>query len=356
MSRDLTLTVNITAAPTTLLAQVAAAMPARSWVIMNGTTQYGVVCSAPTNFDTHWHDAASGSFNWGNRMIWNPISQTIEAMTAGYGAHDGTGGVLWARYVLSSNNCDSIPLDNVEGGNHNFEQITCNPFDGKNYLRFYNAGTIKSFTSGASPPYSSIATNPTGSNIMAPIEWWTGSIVGSGAQGLLTHVSSYGWVDFYNPLTNTWLTGTSIPGIPNSYNNVSAYSSTKNVLLFGGSNAAPTSLWRVNSDRTCIRMSDAPASINLYVTNFIADPATGNFLVHTNGRQFYELNPDGNGGLGTWTVLPSAPNGGALGTVNTNGNGSRGCGVASCPELGVTVWISDNPAPTGMCMHVYKHG
>lgn len=346
-------TVSIAAPPATLLGQIAAAMPARSWVYMNGTTQYGVVCTTPTGLKTHWWDNSGGSlFEWGNRMIWNPIAGTIEGMGGGV---QHTDPVYLHRYKLATNSNDSEIIQNDDGGNHQFEQITCNPFDGLNYLREYNNGAINRWTSGSIIPYTTTAANPTGSNIIAPIEWWRGTITGGGAQGLLTHVSSYGIVDFYNPLTNAWLTGSAIPGgMPNSYNFVSAYSMTKNVLCFGGSNATPNALWKVNSSRVCTRMTDAPVSLNLYDVSFIADPVTGKFLVHTKDRQFWELDPDGNSGMGSWTQLSNAPNGGSLGTVSTNGYGSNGVGVACVQDLGVVVFISLNGASAHM--HVYKHG
>lgn len=354
MSRDITLTINITAAPTTLLDQVAAAMPARSWVYMNGTTQNGVVCTAPASMKQHWWDNSGGSlFEWQNRMIWNPVAGTIETMGGGVGHLDPC---YWHRYILATNSNDSYVISDADGGNHGFEHVTCNPFSGENYLRKYNAGWINKWTSSTTPSYSTIAQNPTGSNIIAPIEWWRGSITGGGAQGLLTHVSSYGVVDFYNPLTNTWLAGTSVPQMTqNAYNLVSAYSAVKNVMVFGGWNPEPYRLWKVRSDRSCIRMNDAPVRVNLYDVSFIADPITGNFLVHTKDRQFWELNPDGGGGLGTWTQLPNAPDGsGSLGRVSTNGNGSAGCGVACLQELGVVAFIS--LYNTNAYLHLYKHG
>lgn len=191
-------------------------------------------------------------------------------------------------------------------------------------------------------------------NIFAPTDWWRGTHTGGGAQGsLITVNQTSAFVDFYNPLTNSWFAASAIPGgIQNSYNFVGGYSMTKNVFVFGGSNNTPNAVWKVTSDRTCIRMSDAPVSLNLYDTSFIADPATGNYLVLTNGRQFYEFNPDGSSG--TWTALPSVPNGGVLGTVNVNGNGANGVGAACVQDFGVVVYISSNFG--GMQMHIYKHG
>jgi hypothetical protein len=104
-------------------------------------------------------------------------------------------------------------------------------------------------------------------------------------------------------------------------------------------------------------MSDTPGGRNISCgsCSFVPDPLTGNFLVHFNDRSFYELDPDGNGGLGTWTLLSPVPNGGALGTVSINVSGSsNGCGTCSLQALGITVWISNNGGDARM--HIYKHG
>lgn len=351
MSRDLTLTVNIVAPPTTLLGQLAAAMPTRTWVEMDGGTHYGVVCTQPANFYAHWVDpyTVSSIFEWGNRMVWNPYHQTIEHDSAG----NHTDQPRFARYRLTDHDCDSAPLNNPYG-NHAFDQQTCNPNTGHIYLRSYgDTCNVARWVSGTVPnPASTYTTGPHASNIMAPTEWWTGALTGGGAEGTLViaNCAGTGFVDFYNPLTNTWFASTAVPSWPGSaggYNNLGAYSAVKNCFVFGGANNSYLNLWKVSSDRSCVKYAqNAPFTMQLGQTNFIADPITGNFVTYTTTRAFYEFNPDG---AGTWTQLPEVP---ANVLMHPGGYGS---GWASVTELGIIVVISNATGSLGR-MHVYKHG
>jgi hypothetical protein len=95
--------------------------------------------------------------------------------------------------------------------------------------------------------------------------------------------------------------------------------------------------------------------------HIVADPVTGNFLVHGNyNGSFYEFNPDGNG---TWTNLNTGGSQYGTGvtqlptTVSWDTTGNSGPGgnvVTSLYEHGVVCYLS---GVTGaQYMHLYKHG
>ena len=132
-----------------------------------------------------------------------------------------------------------------------------------------------------------------------------------------------------------------------TYSGVCAYSPQRNCMVYGGGNCNPTKLWRLNADRTFTPMPDAPAGCTVGIQQGLLceDPATGNFLVLSQGRMF-ELNPTGSG---SWKDLGPAP---------------AYVGIPSAPdavtctpiaELGVVAYLTANPhSAPGVTFALFK--
>lgn len=109
-------------------------------------------------------------------------------------------------------------------------------------------------------------------------------------------------------------------------------------------------VWKLDSTATVTKYATpAPFDIGVGKAQVVADPVTGNFIVHSD-QGFMEFNPDG---AGTWTTLPTQPT-----TVHKNDSaasgGAPGVALIPLPEHGVIAFLS---AGSGFGrMHLYKHG
>lgn len=350
---------------TSTLARIAAAMPARSWVYLDGTTQNGVVCTTPTckisgstvtmaQFFGQSGGNTGGNLPYANKGAWNPIHKRIEIVgrdhgnaSGNYSYYDETGSDAhtWQRYL-------SALLDG--SFTHNFDCQTVNPYTGEVYFHPYNSANIRKWASGTSLTGFTVVTNvPNHANIIEPIEWWTGSQVGLGSQGLLLGMAFVGnvYVSAYDPVLNSWVWTRQLPSISTAnYNGFIAYSSVKNVAVMGVGNNDRTGIWKLDSTATVTKYAAAaPISIGVAAGQVVADPVTGNFIVHSDNG-FYEFNPDG---AGTWTALATQPS-----TVNKNvtsgGGGAPGVCLIPLPEHGVIAFVSTSSGVGRM--HLYRHG
>ena len=363
-------TVSIASAPSTTLGIIAAAMPPRSWVYLDGTTQNGVVCTKPTgnvNGSATTMDAAvgasggntGGNFPYANKGRWNPVSRSVDLVGKdhGMGVSDRYSWFDEVNHVIGTQThaFESTAM------NHNFDMSTTNPATGEVIVRAYgNTGTLYKFPSKTSIPWpSSFQTIPDATNIMGGIDWWTGAQLSAGAQGLLLALSTpnntVAYVNAYDPVSNAWVWRRSVPGYSgqsgtDTYHSVFAYSAVKNVAIFGGTNTWPNQLWKIDSTATITKYAaSTPIPVGITRAQIVDDPITGNFLVNS-ASGFYEFNPDG---AGTWTLLSASPS-----TLNKNtlgsGNGAPGVIGFSLSEHSVVGFISSGSGYGRM--HLYKHG
>jgi hypothetical protein len=339
----------------TFLATLAAAMAPNTWAQLVVPNQNAVLSDV----------GVSGSMiGYSNTMPWNPVSKVIEILGSDHvGA---TPNLHHVRYDPAANQfvlVQAAPA--IPGIGHGYDHNTLNPFTGDFYTRLYGGGgsvstvavmrkaqgassfvSIPSFTG---QPYQQVAIGAA---------WWAGPFPGGGAQGSLMIFNSGnalgnandGQIMAYNPLTNAWFFNREgmAPnyGSGSTYHSVIEYSAKKNVAVYGGGNAAPAKLWRLNADGSFLAMPAVPAgkSVGIQQGVFVNEPVSGNFLLLSAG-ELWELNPDG---AGAWSQLTSPP----AGVSKPSGTVLAPIAVA-LPEHGVVGFISQ-PSSTGGTFFLYK--
>jgi hypothetical protein len=300
-------------------------------------------------------------------MPWNPFSQAIEILGAdhNYGSE---------RYVQYSDKTDQFELvsnamPGIDSWAHGYDHVAVNPFNGDVYMRFYS-GFTGTITVGKRPlGASSFVQIPklTGETEQVAIgaTWWSGSFAGGGAQGSFVlfnsgnavGTASDGHIAAYDPIANTWfLSKTGMAPFYGAtsgytYSSVIEYSPQKNVAVYGGGNAAPDKLWRLDADASFTPMPDAPAGKEIGIQRglLVNEPITGNFLLLSAG-ELWELDPTGSG---TWTKQSGSrvpPAGVGIPGPTT----IDGMIVSSIPEYGVVVYVKQT-SPSGGTVFVYRH-
>lgn len=341
---------------------VAASMASGSWAQFSVANQNSLLGVGPT----------SGSMiHYCNSMPWNPVSKAIEvlAMDHNYGR------LRYVRYLAASNQFALIADDVGLGGmtQHGYDHVNVNPLTGDLYYRQYsvNSGTIKCFRKSQDSAATFVGLPALASAIGAEQAaigscWWSGAFSGGGghgAQGSLMLFNSGnavsgandGQISAFNPLTNAWFFNKTAMA-PNygsgaTYHSVMEYSGTKNVAVYGGGNAAPNKLWRLNADGGFTTMPNVPSGkgVGMQQGNLISDPVSGNFLLLSAG-QLWELNPTGAGG---WTQLTGARTPPAGVGIPGPGN-PQGVVSSAIAEYGVIAYITQSQQ-TGGTFYLYKH-
>lgn len=314
----------------------------------------------------------SGSMaHYCNSMPWNSQAGCIEvvAMDHNYGRE------RYVRYLDATNSWSLIADDAGLGSSvqHGYDHNNVNPYTGDLFWRSCttNTGTIHIFkkplaSTTTFTEQQSVASDIGAEQIAIGLCWWEGVFTGgsgSGAQGLLMFFNSGnavgnsndGQMGGYDPISNTWkwnaVGRTPNYGSGSTYHSLMEYSKKRNVAVAGGGNAAPSKIWRLNSDGTTTALTNVPSGKGLGVQQGImcCDPVTGNFLL-LSSSELWELDPTGSG---TWTQQTGgrAPPS-ALGTPN--GGSPDGNFCVSCPDYGVTLWIKQTSS-TGGRMFAYKH-
>jgi hypothetical protein len=271
------------------------------------------------------------------------------------------------RYDEASNQFVLVADDAGVGQGHGFDHVSLNPSDGDLYYRQYSGftGTItvmrKNF--GATD-FTTLTTVKATDQVAIGTTWWSGSLAGAGDQGGLVIFNSGNSVDSakdgqliaYDPLSTNWFIdqdgAAPFYGMSATYHSLAEYSAIKNVLVYGGGNAAPQKIWRLNADGTTTALTDAPAGVVIGIQrgNLVNDPVSGNFLLLSAG-QLWELDPSG---AGTWTqqIGTRVPPAG----VGIPGPSPTIDGVISSAisDYGVVAYIKQTSA-TGGTVFLYKH-
>ena len=304
--------------------------------------------------------------HFSNTMPWNPISKAIEII----GEDHGYGSLRHVRYDEATNTFILVADDSGFGNSldHGYDQTTINPNTGDLYRRM-NSGFTGTISSRKKTIGGVVTSLP---NIAVPVEqvaigttWWSGSFAGGGAQGSFMVFNSGtslgnandGQILAYNPLTNTWFYNqqgrSPFYGNVNNgtYHSVIEYSPQKNVAVYGGGNAAPNLLWRLNSDGSFISMPNVPAgkAVGIQRGLLVNEPVTGNFLLLSAG-ELWELNPSGSGLWTQQTGTRTPPN-----AVGIPGPTTIEAVIASSiSDHGVVAFITQ-PNQSGATFFLYKH-
>jgi chitodextrinase len=296
--------------------------------------------------------------HFSNSMPWNPFSKVIEIIGMD---HNWPAGLRHVRFDVATNSFVFIE-DGIDGTNiaHGYDHNTLNPNTGDIYHRVYSGftGTISSKVERLGVTgFVSIPSVSASDQVAIGTSYWSGPFIGGGAQGSFMIFNSGnaignsndGQILAYDPVKNTWFFNKEGMA-PNygggaTYHSVMEYSAIKNVAVYGGGDAAPTKLWRLNANGSFTVMPNTPGvtEVGIQRGNLVNDPVSGNFLLLSSG-QLWELNPDG---AGTWTQLASPP----------AGVGDPGFPTAvissSISDYGVVAYITQ-PSQTGGTFYLYK--
>jgi hypothetical protein len=309
--------------------------------------------------------SVSGSMiHFSNTMPWNAISKAIELI----GEDHSYGSLRHVRYNEATNTFILVANDSGFGNglDHGYDQTSINPATGELYRRM-NSGFTGTISSRRKTIGGAVTSLP---NVTVPVEqvaigttWWSGSFTGGGAQGSFMVFNSGtslgnandGQILAYNPLTNTWFYNQEgrapFYGSGSTYHSVMEYSPQKNVAVYGGGNAAPNRLWRLNSDGSFVAMPNVPAgkAVGIQRGLLVNEPVTGNFLLLSAG-ELWELNPSGSGSWTQQTGTRTPPNAVGIPGPTT----IEGVIASSISDHGVVVFITQTDQ-TGGTFFLYKH-
>ena len=298
-----------------------------------------------------------------NSMPWNPQSKVIEII----GMDHSYPALRHVRYDVATNLFVLVADNSGLGQAHGYDHNAVNPYTGDLFHRLYSgfSGSIsarKKVLGGSS--FVAIPSVATSEQVAIGATWWSGPFVGGGSQGSFMIFNSGnsvgnandGQILAFDPLTNTWFYQQQgkapFFGNDSTYHSVIEYSPNKNVAVYGGGNAAPNRLWRLNSDGSFIAMPNVPAgkAVGIERGLLINEPVSGNFLLLSAG-ELWELDPSGSG---TWTQQTGSrtpPAGvGIPGPVNP-----QAVIVSSVSDYGVVVFITEPNGGNGGTFFVYKH-
>jgi hypothetical protein len=79
--------------------------------------------------------------------------------------------------------------------------------------------------------------------------------------------------------------------INTSYHAIAAYSSVRQVVIFGGGSNTAYNFYKVNASKQVTILSSPPVALESPRVEIVPDPVTGNFLVFGRGQYFYIYNP-----------------------------------------------------------------
>jgi hypothetical protein len=297
-----------------------------------------------------------------NSMPWNPKSKVIEII----GMDHGYPQLRLANYVESSNQFTLVADNAGLGPAHGYDHNSLNPATGDLYHSMYGAGpnpvTIKCKSYGSSS-YTTLTSEYVGveyTGVAIGTCWWSGRLIGGGAQGTLMLYAGgsagsgrNGAVRGYNPVTNSWfftkLDASPTGATANTYHHVFEYSAKKNVAVYGGGNGQGSLLWRLDSNGNTTLMPVVPSGVDNVgageqMAKFVDDPASGNFLLIGN-NQLWELNPDG---AGAWTQKATPPAGVGDPMIN------QYLIPVSIPDYGVVAFITQ-PGHSNGTFFLYKN-
>ena len=338
----------------TELSKLADSMPAGTWAQLTTVSNQDAILGVGSDSGTMIH--------FSNSMPWNPFSKVIEIIGMD---HQFPGMQRHVRYDAGTNQFILVAADDGLGTQtqHGYDHNTVNPYTGDLYHRFYSGftGKISSFKKVLGETiFTALPDVAASDQVAIGATWWSGPFVGGGSQGSFMIFNSGnalgnandGQILAYDPLTDAWFHNKEgmAPnyGSGSTYHSVIEYSSIKNVAVYGGGNAAPNKLWRLNQDGTFIPMPDVPdgKGVGIQQGLLVNDPVSGNFLLLSAG-ELWELDPNGSG---SWTQLSAPPSGvGVPGPVNP-----QAVIASSIPDYGVVAFITQ-PGHANGTFFLYKH-
>jgi MYXO-CTERM domain-containing protein len=173
---------------------------------------------------------------------------------------------------------------------------------------------------------------------------WEGAFEGVTENALIVYNCGAPEIQIYDIAAGEWrapitgLEGTS------TYHCAAEHSVAHGVTIFGGGNDNPTSVWRLDADRSVTRLADAPFAYSGYIeAGVVAEPLTGDFLFFGDG-QVWVLDPTGSG---TWTRSADIPGG-----IPGPGGDNEEALLAPLPRHGVVMYVG---CDTACRVWLYRH-
>jgi hypothetical protein len=348
MSRDLTLTVNVTAPQTTLLGQAAASLTSpKSVAFINGTINYDGTTGGESIFQSR---VGGGSIcEYSGRSVWNPILKK-----AGYfGGSHNTSGFLHTCKVVSYIDATNTWVENYSQGlgddpdpamhfNHSYHSTTIDTTTGTVYYRVYNEGNrIKQINPITLYTEAFIATPFGVWADIAPLQYFPER------HSVLLYELNYGLYE-YSISSGTWAQRAGmVPGVTNG-NGILGYDASKGcIIYYGGANNG----LRFNANGTTATITNPGLLFKTAADGggvvMTTDPVSGKAVVFNQTRDVWEFN--GTTFVNTGYTLPASV------TVNESGAGGMG-EIMVCPvsTYGVILMAGYNYG-TNRIMCVYRH-
>jgi hypothetical protein len=158
-----------------------------------------------------------------------------------------------------------------------------------------------------------------------------------------------GAVRLYDPANNSWGVSMTSPAGLGPYHNIAEYSPVHKVMIMGGGNDS-RALYRMNSSGQITRLKDAPVVLGIGNSIVTVDPISGDFLVLTKSKQFYQFNPM----TDVWTALGSS--GVSLFSLSTEFPDIQGAAASPIPQYGVVMVAKYNGSNSKVYLYRHKPG
>lgn len=327
-------------------ATTAFAMPARSWaeITLNSTK------------DQLFDNGTNGNIlPFAFHMEWCQG----KAYHLGIDHHGGAPGIYIRSTHFDSTNSnwytDVDEGDNSSLQGHGYDHLA---YDCPNDVFYFRTNVAASTrlelfkADGIADPFDGAAVGVgdlTGMQVASGVTWWSGALTGGGAEGTVVvyECAFNGTVFRYRPITDDFAADVSVGAGTDTYHCFLEYSPRLNLAVFGGGNANPTLLRRLNSNATISSLGTAPTDLGIQRANVVNEPVTGKFLVMGGGvLRLYDPVAD------TWTTLDGAGDAIPMGVGDPADLGDVASFAAA--EYGVSCYVTATGS-SNIKMHCYKY-
>ena len=275
------------------LSDAAASLQPGQWTVLNKAGD-----ASGFNFDlitACGDDCGDVVLNYTDKGLWNPLTRELHFIGKGHmrelkhlSYSEATN--KWAREADPYWTCHA-PWGSCYGMIHGYEHTSINPLTGDIFARIANSTELYKWTR-ASKTWSKLPAAPLKSVVALGIEYFPelGGLVLAGG----------GEVHLLQDSTNTWTQlaqGLSM----GPYHNVARYNPVQKVVLFGGGNGS-RQLYKLDAAGKVTAIAAAPANVGIMASVFMADPASGKYLLFGENGDFYEYDVVKN----SWGALSTA--------------------------------------------------
>lgn len=139
--------------------------------------------------------------------------------------------------------------------------------------------------------------------------------------------------------------------INTSYHAVAHYSSSHNLVVFGGGNDSSRTFYKMTQNGQVSSLGSPPINLESPRVEFVENPVTGDFMVFGIGQRYYLYDPADD----RWTAQPASSVPSKIWAGTEFGANLLATVATSIPQYGVSLFVSC--AVGGSCSaHLYKFG